>query len=138
MRQPKFYEFNADTPTSLLEAGSIQWLWLEQTGNGGDQYNSITKNLITALETQSHPYPADVRTQACGSFRCRRRRLFGGGCLQCDVLDGYLIAGGLAYWHTKALTIEEISVSKNDGRFYDANGDHLDVILKLYPWEFMV
>lgn len=32
LRIPKFYEFNSDTPTTLIEASTIQWLWLEQTG----------------------------------------------------------------------------------------------------------
>ncbi|KAI8153640.1 putative acid--amine ligase YgiC [Colletotrichum sp. SAR 10_70] len=112
LRQPKFYEFNADTPTSLLEAGSIQWLWLEQTGNGSDQYNSITEKLITAWQRNlTH--------------------------IQ-QMLGHKPVVHFAAGWQTKALTVEEISISKNDGRFYDANGDHLDVIFKLYPWEFMV
>ncbi|WJG35779.1 uncharacterized protein FOBCDRAFT_276924 [Fusarium oxysporum Fo47] len=46
LRVPKCYEFNADTPTSLVEAASIQWLWLEQTGHGNDQLNSITERPI--------------------------------------------------------------------------------------------
>lgn len=48
LRVPKFYEFNADTPTSIVEAASTQWLWLEQTGHGNDQFNSITEKLISA------------------------------------------------------------------------------------------
>src|SRR4051812_18441900 len=29
---PKLLEYNADTPTSLLEAAVAQWQWLEETG----------------------------------------------------------------------------------------------------------
>ena len=29
---PKLLEYNADTPTSLVEASVIQWQWLEQRG----------------------------------------------------------------------------------------------------------
>ncbi|MFM7127796.1 MAG: glutathionylspermidine synthase family protein, partial [bacterium] len=43
---PKLLEFNADTPTSLLEAAVIQWFWLEDRlaeglAQGWDQYNNI-------------------------------------------------------------------------------------------------
>jgi len=39
--QPKLLEYNADTPTSLLEASVVQWFWLRDTQPGADQFNSI-------------------------------------------------------------------------------------------------
>jgi hypothetical protein len=48
---PKLYEYNADTPTSIYEAGVFQWLWLEdliQQGllpEGTDQFNSLHDQL---------------------------------------------------------------------------------------------
>ncbi len=47
---PKLLEYNADTPTSLLEAAVIQWNWLEHqaptlTGRT-DQFNSLHERLI--------------------------------------------------------------------------------------------
>src|SRR3954463_5659217 len=44
--QPKMYEYNADTPTSLLEASVIQWYWLEDKFPRDDQFNSIHEKLI--------------------------------------------------------------------------------------------
>lgn len=44
--QPKLYEYNADTPTSLLEAAVIQWHWLEERFPRADQFNSIHEQLI--------------------------------------------------------------------------------------------
>src|SRR6266850_1597945 len=44
--QPKMYEYNADTPTSLLEASVIQWYWLEERFHQDDQFNSIHEKLI--------------------------------------------------------------------------------------------
>ena len=38
---PKLLEYNADTPTSLLEAAVIQWYWLKDLDDRGDQFNSI-------------------------------------------------------------------------------------------------
>ena len=40
-------EYNADTPTALLEASVIQWYWLQELfGEKSDQFNSIHKKLI--------------------------------------------------------------------------------------------
>ena len=52
----KFLEYNADTPTSLYEAGVFQWRWLEDLQADGrlpdtaDQYNSIHETLIEAFQ----------------------------------------------------------------------------------------
>lgn len=43
-----------------------------------------------------------------------------------------------AGWKTKAIYIEKVRLNTSDGRFYDTDGDHIDVIFKLYPWEFMM
>jgi glutathionylspermidine synthase len=43
---PKLLEYNADTPTSLLEAGVIQWYWLQDVHPRADQFNSIHERLI--------------------------------------------------------------------------------------------
>jgi glutathionylspermidine synthase len=48
---PKLLEYNADTPTSLLEAAVIQWNWLEDmppslVSTKPDQFNSIHEKLI--------------------------------------------------------------------------------------------
>jgi glutathionylspermidine synthase len=44
--QPKLLEYNADTPTSLLEAAVIQWQWLEAVAPESDQLNSIHEALV--------------------------------------------------------------------------------------------
>jgi len=43
---PKMLEYNADTPTALLEAAVVQWYWLEEVKTGSDQFNSIHEKLI--------------------------------------------------------------------------------------------
>ena len=45
---PKLLEYNADTPTGLLEAAVIQWHWLKDQHPGHDQFNSIHEKLIEA------------------------------------------------------------------------------------------
>lgn len=44
--QIKLLEFNADTPTSLFEAGIVQWFWLQDFNAEKDQFNSIHEKLI--------------------------------------------------------------------------------------------
>ena len=43
---PKLLEYNADTPTMLLEAAVVQWHWLEEKFRGADQFNSIHERLL--------------------------------------------------------------------------------------------
>ena len=43
---PKILEFNADTPTSLLEASVIQWQWKEDVFPECDQFNGIHEGLV--------------------------------------------------------------------------------------------
>ncbi len=48
----KLLEYNADTPTSVLETGVFQWIWLEQAierkvlPKDTDQFNSLHERLI--------------------------------------------------------------------------------------------
>ncbi len=48
--QIKLLEFNADTPTSLLEASVIQWYWLQDFDKNKDQFNSIHEKLVSHMK----------------------------------------------------------------------------------------
>ena len=47
----KLFEYNADTPTSIYETGTFQWIWLEEMIEAGhlpkdaDQFNSLHEKL---------------------------------------------------------------------------------------------
>ncbi|NWP29040.1 glutathionylspermidine synthase family protein, partial [Escherichia coli] len=43
---PKLFEFNCDTPTSLVEAAVIQWDWKEAVFPALDQYNGLHERLV--------------------------------------------------------------------------------------------
>ena len=43
---PKLLEYNADTPTSLLETAVCQWFWLKDSEPTHDQFNSLHERLI--------------------------------------------------------------------------------------------
>src|SRR5688500_7661125 len=44
--EPRMLEYNADTPTSLVEAAVAQWFWLEERFPGGDQFNRLHEALV--------------------------------------------------------------------------------------------
>ena len=48
--EPKLLEYNADTPTALLEASVVQWHWLEDVQPDADQFNSLHEKLIERLQ----------------------------------------------------------------------------------------
>ena len=41
--EPKLLEYNADTPTALLEASVVQWYWMKDVFPDADQFNSIDR-----------------------------------------------------------------------------------------------
>jgi glutathionylspermidine synthase len=135
LRVPKFYEFNADTPTSLVEAASIQWLWLEQTGHGNDQLNSITERLIEAWKRNLTLVEKELGHPVKVHFALGKGEPTGEDAMNTTLLMDTCQQAG---WSTKGLFMEEISLSRHDGRFYDHEGEHMDVVFKLYPWEYMV
>jgi glutathionylspermidine synthase len=134
LRMPKFYEFNADTPTSLVEAASIQWLWLEQTGHGNDQLNTITERLIESWKRNLTLIDKELGHRVTVHFAVGEGELEGEDAMNTTLLMDTCQQAG---WSTKALFVEQIALAP-DGRFYDQEGAHIDVIFKLYPWEFMV
>ncbi|KAK8138729.1 hypothetical protein PG984_002109 [Apiospora sp. TS-2023a] len=132
LRVPKFYEFNADTPTSLVEAATVQWQWLEQTGHGHDQFNSLSERLVAAWRRNL----ALVEQQAGG----HKLRGIPGEASGEDAMNTTLLMATCeqAGYRAEPLFMDQIGQSKHDGRFYDHRGRHLDVVFKLYPWEWMV
>ncbi|KAK3303893.1 glutathionylspermidine synthase [Chaetomium strumarium] len=135
LRVPKFYEFNADTPTSLVEAASIQWLWLEQTGHGNDQLNSITERLIEAWKRNLTLIEQQLGHRVKVHFAVARGEPTGEDAMNTTLLMDTCQQAG---WRTKTMFMDQIALSRKDGRFYDQEGEHIDVIFKLYPWEYMV
>jgi glutathionylspermidine synthase len=118
---PKLLEYNADTPTSLLEAAVIQWTWVEDCFAGCDQFNAIHELLIDTWR--------DLAPHLDGS-------LVHFGSVQ-SVEDEMTIAylrdtaeqAGLS---TIGLEMEEI---RWNGQFIDRQARRIRNLFKLYPWE---
>jgi glutathionylspermidine synthase len=120
--QPKLLEYNADTPTSLLEAAVIQWQWLEDSFPESDQLNSIHEALVERWRLVS---------EQSVHFACAW-----------DHLEDRQTIAYLAETAEQAgksvvlMDMEEIGFSP-EGRFTDADELPIDKLFKLYPWEWM-
>ncbi|BBY23869.1 hypothetical protein MSTO_40740 [Mycobacterium stomatepiae] len=52
-------EYNADTPTTLLEAAILQWYWLKDCFPGDDQWNSLHEQLVDRWKQLRDLLPSD-------------------------------------------------------------------------------
>ncbi|VUC26314.1 unnamed protein product [Clonostachys rosea] len=135
LRTPKFYEFNADTPTSLLESAIVQWHWLEQTGNGKDQFNSIFDDLMIAWKRNlTEAEKVLGHAIECVYFAASKGDDSGEDAINTTVL---MEACSEAGWNTESIFLQDIVFHKEENRYYDKAGKHIDVIFKLWPWEWM-
>ena len=57
---PKLLEYNADTPTALIEASIAQWYWKEDVRKGTDQFNSIHERLVAKWKELKDYLTGDV------------------------------------------------------------------------------
>ncbi|WP_170318809.1 glutathionylspermidine synthase family protein [Allorhizocola rhizosphaerae] len=136
---PKLLEYNAQTPTSLLEAAVVQWQWQEQTRQAfhpDKQWTSIHERLIDAwrrnlaLLAQARPHLGPAPTI---HFAYDDREQTGEDL----VTVGYLMdTAQQAGFPTRLIPIREVGLDMADGRFHHA-GQHIDVIFILYPWEWL-
>jgi glutathionylspermidine synthase len=124
----KMLEFNADTPTSLYEAGIVQWFWLQDFDDKKDQFNSIHEKLISYwgyLKEYLYKYKMH--------FACVKRSLE--DLTTVEYLRDTAIQGGL---ETKLCFIDDIGWDQDSKVFRDMDEEEMRNIFKLYPWEWMV
>lgn len=119
---PKLLEYNADTPTSLLEAAVIQWHWLEDTSPHLDQLNSLHEALIERWSL----FPEPLIHFACVWDSEEDRQTI-----------AYLAeTAEQAGKQTVLMDMGEIGVS-SAGHFTDTEERRIERLFKLYPWEWM-
>jgi len=130
MNSPKLLEYNADTPTSLIEAAVAQWNWLQAVKPGADQFNSIHEKLI-ARWTAIRPTLPGVAPVV--HFTCVKESDEDLGNL--EYLRDTALQAGL---DTRHIYIEDIGWSDGDNAFVDLDGNPIRALFKLYPWEWMM
>ncbi|NHC15049.1 glutathionylspermidine synthase family protein [Motilibacter deserti] len=126
----KLLEYNADTPTGLLEASVAQWYWLEDVMPSTDQWNSLHERLVQAWRSArpklrspvvhfAH-HPDDETNEEWMTVAYMR-----------DVAT----EAGL---ETVGLTVTDIGWDHDRRRFVDLDDAPIDTAFVLYPWEDML
>jgi len=120
---PKLLEYNADTPTALVEAAVAQWFWLQDTHPEADQFNSIHERLIEAWRRFAGQtiHFSSIKEHAEDEMTVLYLR---DTCEQAGVT-------------TKAVFIEDIGWDAKQNCFVDLDNARLERCFKLYPWEWL-
>jgi glutathionylspermidine synthase len=124
---PKLLEFNADTPTALLEASVIQWFWLKERFPAADQFNSIHEKLIDAWKGMKPSLTGQL------FFSCVKDSPEDLGNL--EYLRDTAIQAGLT---TRRIFVEDIGHDPQRSAFVDLDESVIAAMFKLYPWEWLL
>jgi glutathionylspermidine synthase len=125
---PKLFEFNCDTPTSLLEAAVVQWAWKQEVFPHAGQFNALHEALIAKWRDiaplLAEGAPVHFSHQGEGS---------GEDAVTCAYLMDTARAAGIS---TRQLLVSDIGW---DGRrFVDLERREIRTLYHLYPWEWLV
>ncbi|MGA9669870.1 MAG: glutathionylspermidine synthase family protein [Terracidiphilus sp.] len=125
-RQIKLLEYNADTPTGLVEAAVIQWYWLEECFPKEDQFNSLHEKLVAKWKDLL-PY-------------LKQPVYFGHDGSEEDFMTiNYLRDTAQQAGHTTApIAMHSVGWEDAKARFVDLERRPIESIFKLYPWEWLL
>lgn len=124
---PKLLEYNADTPTALLEAAVVQWFWLQDVHKGRDQFNSIHERLLEFWPRLG------AATQGPIHFVSSRGHVE--DFMTANYLRDTAMQAGL---ETVYLPVEDIGWNRARKAFVDLEERPIRTLYKLYPWEWML
>lgn len=124
---PKFLEYNADTPTTLLEGALAQQRWQETIGHGGKYFNIIHEELQNRWKLWADKNP--------------------GKLLHFTTFENYeedwstlLYIESLARKvgiNTKLVNIEDIQFDSILQEYLDKDDVPIKDMFKIYPWEWI-
>jgi glutathionylspermidine synthase len=128
---PKLLEYNADTPTSLLEAAVIQWHWLKDMPQSlvsykPDQFNSIHEKLIAKWKDIDPYLSKPIYFAALDNPEDQLTVTYLRDTAQQAKLD------------TLQIFMQEIGWNDSQQAFLDPDEHPMFSIFKLYPWEAML
>jgi glutathionylspermidine synthase len=129
---PKMLEYNADTPTSLLEASVIQWDWLQSLYAGADQFNSLHEKLVAYWRSVHDDLPSSGPLGPIVHFASMN-----------DLEDGMTAAylaetAAQAGLQVKLLAMEDIGWDPRARELCDREDVAIGTLFKLYPWEWLI
>ncbi|HEY1742282.1 MAG TPA: glutathionylspermidine synthase family protein [Granulicella sp.] len=125
---PKLLEYNADTPTSLLEAAVIQWYWLQDVYPHADQFNSLHEKLIAKWQDVASYLAKPIYFASADNPE---------DMLTVAYLRDTAEQAGLP---TSQLLMQDIGWSEPRQCFVDTEAEENQILslFKLYPWETML
>jgi glutathionylspermidine synthase len=126
----KLLEYNADTPTTLLEASICQWYWLKDTHGDDDQWNSLHEKLVERWGEIAGQLP-QREVHFCHS----EADPTGEDHVTTAYLQETAAEAGL---DTVGLAIEQLGWDSALDRFVDLEEAPVGVVTKLYPWEWVL
>jgi len=121
---PKMLEYNADTPTSLLESAVAQWYWLEEKFPRYDQFNSLHEKLVERWKQIA----GNAKTITFASVTDNEEDWV---CVH-YMMDTAIQAG----FEAKHIYVEDIGW--NGTNFIDLDKKKIEALFKLYPWEWVM
>ena len=125
--QIKLLEFNADTPTSLFEGSVVQWFWLQDKFPDKDQFNSIHEKLI-AYWSYLNPYLGSNNVSFASLTNIE-------DVTNVEYMRDCASQAGL---ETSFIAISDIGWADEIKEFVDENNELINVIFKLYPYEWIL
>ncbi|HMK57046.1 MAG TPA: glutathionylspermidine synthase family protein [Dissulfurispiraceae bacterium] len=127
--EPMLLEYNADTPTALYEASVAQWVWLEDVFPKYDQFNSIHEKLMDAFNAVKRKMPLASRLYF-GCVKDHEEDL-----VTVEYMRDVATQAGIRSRH---IYIEDIGYDPDIERFVADDGEPIDCMFKLYPWEWLL
>jgi glutathionylspermidine synthase len=129
--QLKLLEYNADTPTALLEAAVAQWHWLEDLFPKLDQFNSIHEKLLAKWHELKSYLASPIHFAYLEPPDAENSE---------DLMTvSYLMdVAGQAGLEAVLLRIDDVGWLETQNRFVDLDGRPIRSIFKLYPWEWLL
>ena len=125
---PKLFEFNCDTPTSLLEAAVVQWAWKEECFPALDQYNSLHEALVARWAEIAPALPATLHVGHVEDPA-------GEDAVTAAYLRDTAEAAGIT---TIPILMNRIGWNHDTHCFVDEVDLRIEALFKLYPWEWLV
>lgn len=122
----KLLEYNADTPTGLIEAAVAQWYWLKDCFPDADQFNSLHEKLIAKWKDLKEYTTSPVYFAHGGSEE---------DAMTASYLQDTAHQAGL---RTQHIRMKEIGWDGKHGSFVDLKNNVIGTIFKLYPWEWLL
>ncbi|TQL02450.1 glutathionylspermidine synthase family protein [Cellulomonas sp. SLBN-39] len=126
----KLLEYNADTPTGLVESAVVQWFWLMDTHPDRDQLNSVHERLVRRWAQLAPRLPGDRVHVA----HVDHDTAYEEWATAAYLMDTAQQAG----LRTVGLRVDEIGLDHDHDELVDLAGERIDTCFKLYPWENML